>query len=149
MDVKEHIAKTIKALRKAKGYTQRELAMATGISLSAIIAYENQQREPNSRNMALLERFFHVSGAYLRGEERETSAAFHLAQSDHVESKEEVLIMQVLDAMHRDTMQNYESYEELLELLAEVSKIGDAGKRTLFLTLAKRVLKEMLISFQA
>ena len=149
MDVKEHIAKTIKALRKAKGYTQRELAMATGISLSAIIAYENQQREPNSRNMALLERFFHVSGAYLRGEERETSAALQLTQSDHVESKEEVLIMQVLDAMHRDTMQNYESYEELLELLAEVSKIGDAGKRALFLTLAKRVLKEMLISFQA
>lgn len=62
------ISKTIKTLRKEMNLTQKELANETGISLSAIIAYENSKREPNSKSMAILESFFNVSGAYLRGE---------------------------------------------------------------------------------
>lgn len=67
MDAKEQFAFTLKKLRETAGLTQRELARETGISLSAIIAYENKQREPNSRNMAILERFFQITGDELRG----------------------------------------------------------------------------------
>jgi transcriptional regulator with XRE-family HTH domain len=74
------ISKTIKTLRKEMNLTQKELANETGISLSAIIAYENSKREPNSKSMAILESFFNVSGAYLRGE---TESRERMVWDDH------------------------------------------------------------------
>ena len=62
------IALTIKKLRNEAHLTQKQLAEETGISLSAIIAYENSRREPNSKSMSILEKYFNVSGAFLRGE---------------------------------------------------------------------------------
>ena len=62
------IAKNLKVLRKETGLTQRGLAQETGIPLKSIINYENGLREPNSRAMAALERYFKVSGEFLRGE---------------------------------------------------------------------------------
>lgn len=58
----------LKKLRAERGITQKQLAEETGIGYGTIINYENQQREPNSKNMARLEQYFNVSGAYLRGE---------------------------------------------------------------------------------
>lgn len=63
-----NIAAQIKDLRLSKGITQKELAEQTGISLRSIINYENGRREPNSKAMVALERYFGVSGEYLRGE---------------------------------------------------------------------------------
>ena len=62
------IAGRLKELRIAAGVTQKELASSTGIALQSIINYENGRREPNSKAMAALERYFNVSGEYLRGE---------------------------------------------------------------------------------
>lgn len=67
-DRKQIIARRIKELRIDKKITQKELAKQTGLSASSIIGYENGLREPNSKAMAALERFFRVSGEYLRGE---------------------------------------------------------------------------------
>lgn len=58
----------IKVLRKDRGLTQKMLADATGLSFAAIKSYENNLRQPNSKAMAALEKFFDVSGMYLRGE---------------------------------------------------------------------------------
>lgn len=58
----------LKYLRKDCNLTQKQLAEETGLSLSAIVSYENGLREPNSKAMAVLERYFNVSGEYLRGE---------------------------------------------------------------------------------
>lgn len=63
-----NIAAQIKDLRISKGITQKELAQQTGIALQSIINYENGRREPNSKAMAALERYFGVSGEFLRGE---------------------------------------------------------------------------------
>lgn len=63
-----NIAAQIKNLRLSKGITQKELAEQTGIALQSIINYENGRREPNSKAMAALERYFGVSGEFLRGE---------------------------------------------------------------------------------
>jgi len=61
------ISQALKYLRNRAGLTQRELAEKTGISLSAIISYENGKRTPNSKAMAKLEAYFQVSGDYLLG----------------------------------------------------------------------------------
>lgn len=63
-----NIAERLKELRIAAGVTQKELASSTGIALQSIINYENGRREPNSKAMVALERYFNVSGEFLRGE---------------------------------------------------------------------------------
>lgn len=68
MDTKKIIADRIKMLRKELNLTQVQLSVETGITLKSIRNYENCVTEPNSKNMAALERFFDVSGDYLRGE---------------------------------------------------------------------------------
>lgn len=62
------IAQRIKELREAAGLSQAELAKETGLTRKSIINYENGYREPNSKAMAALERYFHVSGEFLRGD---------------------------------------------------------------------------------
>lgn len=62
------IATNLKILRKDAGLTQRELAEKVGLPLRSIINYENGLREPNSKAMAALERYFNVSGEFLRGD---------------------------------------------------------------------------------
>jgi len=63
-----YVNKTLKKLRKDAGLTQKELANQTGLSLRSIINYENGLREPNSKAMVALEKYFNVSGEFLRGE---------------------------------------------------------------------------------
>lgn len=55
----------VKELREALNLTQAELAKQTGLSYPSIVAYENGNREPNARAMAVLEKFFGVTGEYL------------------------------------------------------------------------------------
>ncbi len=62
------LAHRLKTLRKEQGLTQEELATATGLSFHSINSYESGRRTPNSKAMVALERYFNVSGEYLRGE---------------------------------------------------------------------------------
>lgn len=61
-------AKRLKELRTERGLTQKQLAAETGLGYGSIVDYENGRREPNSKAMVALERFFNVSGEYLYGE---------------------------------------------------------------------------------
>ena len=76
------LAKQLKDLRVMKGITQRQLALETGISYASIVDYENGRREPNSKAMAALERYFKVSGEFLRGE---------VTQHEYLKNSEEIL----------------------------------------------------------
>lgn len=83
------IAVNLKILRKDAGLTQRELAQKVGLPLRSIINYENGLREPNSKAMAALERYFKVSGEFLRGEvDRET----FLQNSAEIQGQLDVLV---------------------------------------------------------
>jgi len=62
------LSQRLKKLRQDKGITQRQLALESGVGYGSIVDYENGRREPNSKAMAALERYFNVSGEYLRGE---------------------------------------------------------------------------------
>lgn len=72
----------IQELRIEKGLTQPQLAKEIDVSMSAVRSYENGYREPNSKAMAALERFFGVSGAYLRGETDEMRAQYKWENTD-------------------------------------------------------------------
>lgn len=61
------IADRLKALRAARGVTQKQLSESTGLPLSSIVNYENGRREPNARAMARLEQYYSVNGAVLHG----------------------------------------------------------------------------------
>lgn len=63
-----NMADRLKELRKDRGLTQVELATVTGLSSHSINSYESGRRTPNSKAMVALERYFNVSGEYLRGE---------------------------------------------------------------------------------
>lgn len=79
----------IQELRKAEGLTQDQLAQKIGVSMAAIRNYENGLREPNSKAMAALERYFRVSGEYLRGEiDRDT----FFRQSEAIQGQMDELI---------------------------------------------------------
>lgn len=68
MSKRSAMGQRIQELRRAEGLTQDQLAKKIGVSMAAIRNYENGLREPNSKAMAALERYFNVSGEYLRGE---------------------------------------------------------------------------------
>ena len=68
MNEKSGMGKRIQELRRSAGLTQEQLAAKIGVSMPSIRNYENGLREPNSKAMAALEQFFHVSGGYLRGD---------------------------------------------------------------------------------
>lgn len=72
----------LKALRKARGLTQKELAEELGIGYGTVIGYENQKREPNARAIVALERYFGVTAAALLGLEDAAPAAIRCDAPD-------------------------------------------------------------------
>ena len=64
MNKKSAMGQRIQELRKDAGLTQEQLAQRIGVSMAAVRNYENGLREPNSKAMAALERFFKVSGDF-------------------------------------------------------------------------------------
>ena len=58
----------LKELRKSKGLSQKQLAEKTGISVHTINSYESGRRDPNTKNLQILQDFFQVSQGFLLGE---------------------------------------------------------------------------------
>lgn len=118
MSIKERLNN----LRKSAGLTQRELANQTGISLRSIINYENGLREPNSKAMAALEKFFNVSGEFLRGE---TDAPALLSGENVNEELNQVLIqMQIFQNKYLASSQPEQALaaSTLAELINKVTE---------------------------
>ncbi len=123
-----NIAITLKALRKEKNITQKQLATETGLSLSSIVSYENGLREPNSKAMVTLEKFFGVSGEYLRGEltleERETIREVHELSMINFEK--------MCDSLDEVTLGRIHSILISLRKLQENPVISARDKQSLF-----------------
>lgn len=75
MENNEELVKRLKLLRKEKGITQKQLADSLGVSLPAIVNYENAQRSPSSAVVTLLSQYFNVSKEYLLGKTDERHPA--------------------------------------------------------------------------
>lgn len=118
------IAQTIKFLRNELHITQKQLADETGISISTIIAYENSKREPNSKNMAILENYFKVSGAFLRGE---TDIRDPMIWEDQeiMETIKEGLPKQLSDLSALIINQTEKNQKLIFDILVEIKSILD------------------------
>lgn len=66
-------SEVFKALRKANGYTQEELADALGINRSRIGMYETDRREPDFETTEQIADFFNVDVDYLLGRTNKTT----------------------------------------------------------------------------
>lgn len=62
-------AERLKELRLEKELSQAQLAKATGLSHTAIVYWENEQRIPNANAVVILAAFFDVTTDYLLGVE--------------------------------------------------------------------------------
>lgn len=58
----------LKELRKSKGLSQKQLAEKAGISVHTINSYESGRRDPNTKNLQILQDFFQVSQGFLLGD---------------------------------------------------------------------------------
>ena len=65
--IKEIWGQRIKELRKEEGLTQTELANATGLSQSAITAWEVGTNSPTANAIVILAEYFGVTTDYLLG----------------------------------------------------------------------------------
>lgn len=65
----------LKEIRKSSSFTQKELSVALGISLTAYQYYEAGKTEPNIENLIKLANLFGVTLDYLMG--RDESLAEH------------------------------------------------------------------------
>ena len=62
-------AERLKELRSEKELSQAQLAKATGLSHTAIVYWETEQRVPNANAIIILAEFFGVTTDYLLGVE--------------------------------------------------------------------------------
>lgn len=65
----EKFAERLKELRNEKGLSQAQLAKATGLSRTALVYWETEQRVPNAKAIVILAKFFGVTTDYLLGVE--------------------------------------------------------------------------------
>lgn len=67
------VGEKIRQLRKEKNMSQVDLAMATGLTASAISMYELDSRNPKIETLEILADFFNVDMNFLTGREAHTS----------------------------------------------------------------------------
>lgn len=131
----------LRNLRTDSKLTQAQLAKLTGLSVSAIKSYENGWREPNSKAMVALERYFNVSGEYLRGE---------TDQRDIMKWDDPEIMATVRESLPaqlgnlNDILKNSPDQEQklvfdILTELAHVLKLPDAAQRTAAISLLEGV----------
>lgn len=140
-----NIAAQIKNLRLSKGITQRELAEQTGIALQSIINYENGRREPNSKAMAALERYFKVSGEFLRGETDERLQPAVWEDKEVMDAVKDTMSI-LFDSLQKEIRESPDEYQkqyfDMLEMLRHVLRVSKKNGSNEPITLAHGLLVE-------
>lgn len=132
MDNKEIFVERLKSLRKEKGITQKQLAANLGISLPAIINYENSQRSPSSAVLTLLSQFFNVSKEYLTGESDEREPEYIWDDPETMEAVRESLPTQISglnDVLKGCPVQEQKLTFDILVQLRYVLELKDASEK--------------------
>ncbi len=126
------IAENLKTLRKESGLTQRELAQNVGLPLRSIINYENGLREPNSKAMAILERYFNVTGEYLRGESSVRTPEYSWEDPEimaAIRTSFPEQLRQLNDTLKDCSSEEQQAVFTILVQLRSVLNLKDAAKR--------------------
>lgn len=110
----------LKSLRVQQGLSQKELAEKVGLSAHSINSYESGRREPNSKAMAVLEAFFGVTGAYLRGECDDCTPQIPVTSPEHAASDLTAELVRVLTLDIAGEELAREHFVKLMEELCHV-----------------------------
>lgn len=132
----------LKSLRKEKGITQKQLATDLGISLPAVINYENAQRSPSSAVLTLLSRFFNVSKEYLLGESDERGIEYTWDNPEIMESVRESIPTQISglnDILKDCSAQEQKLTFDILVELSHVLRLEDQAHRAASISLLQNV----------
>ena len=117
----------IKELRQKEGLTQKQLAATINVSYSSIIDYENGRRQPNSKAMAALESYFHVTGEYLRGESDDSSDPKYIWQDSEVMNAVKENFPTLINKLLDSTMRGTEADQKMLfDILVELYHISSS-----------------------
>lgn len=126
----------IRELRTNAGLTQVELAKSLGLSLVAIKSYESGRREPNSKVLVLLENFFNVSGAYLRGEAENKEPMMKHEDPEIMDEIDDMLaplMSNILKLAKDETEENRESLFNIWVEIKSILRISDARNKAMAL----------------
>lgn len=137
-----NIAVRLKELRVSAGITQKELATSTGIALQSIINYENGRREPNSKAMVALERYFNVTGEYLRGESSERALEYSWEDPEimaAIRASFPDQLRQLNDTLKDCSAEEQQAVFTILVQLRSVLNLKDAAKRQTAISMIRNV----------
>ncbi|MDE6839108.1 MAG: helix-turn-helix domain-containing protein [Acutalibacter sp.] len=132
----------IRELRISHNLTQKALSEATGIPIRTLINYENTDREPNAKNMAILEQYFNVSAAYLRGESADRSRPAAWEDAEIMEAVRESLPKQLAglnDLLKECAASDQKHTFDILVELGHILKIKDTSQRAAAMELIQAV----------
>ena len=115
------MADRLKELRKSRGLTQAELADITGLSFHSINSYESGRRTPNSKAMAVLERYFNVRTPEYSWEDPEIMAAIRTNFPEQ--------LRQLNDTLKDCSAEEQQAVFTILVQLRSVLNLKDAAKR--------------------
>lgn len=136
------MADRLKELRKSRGITQAELATLTGLSFHAINSYESGRRTPNSKAMAVLERYFNVTGEYLRGESSERTPECAWEDTEimtAIRANFPDQLRQLNDALKDCSAEEQQAVFTILVQLRSVLNLKDASKRQTAISMIRNV----------
>lgn len=126
-----NIGKTLKDLRKRKGFSQKDLATKLSTTQSAIANYENNHRQPNLETLIDLSKALEVSVAYILGQTNQvpgTSKTLHPSEIDAADQFLELILANNIDdaRIFLDHYLKSHAYEEALFYLIRYSltKLG-------------------------
>lgn len=132
----------IRELRISRNLTQKALSEATGIPVRTLINYENTDREPNAKNMAILEQYFNVSAAYLRGESADCARPAAWEDAEIMEAVQESLPQQLVKLnkmLEECTAQEQKDTFNILVELGHILKIKDVNQRAAAMELIQTI----------
>lgn len=126
------MADRLKELRKSRGLTQAELADINGLSFHSINSYESGRRTPNSKAMAVLERYFNVTGEYLRGESSVRTPEYSWEDPEimaAIRTNFPEQLRQLNDTLKDCSAEEQQAVFTILVQLRSVLNLKDAAKR--------------------
>ncbi len=126
----------IRLLRKERKLTQKELGEILNIPFRTIMNWERGIREPSSQNMVLLENFFNVSGAYLRGETENKEPMMKYEDPDIMDEIDDMLaplMNNILKLARDETEENRESLFNIWVEIKSILRISDTRNKAMAL----------------
>ena len=92
------LARKLRELREANGFTQKQVAERIGLTTSVVSAYENEIRLPSYPALIKLTALYHVSADYLLGiTEKRTRDSQHFISLDGLTPAKIALVRQLVD----------------------------------------------------